>query len=120
MSKALRLALLSEQHRLHTLLEQYAADIERGDKSVSATSLPDACTSSAHARHAHESGHHVGDSRAHLTLVKALRSAPTPTSGADGLDRALGRATDRLLCDGRGVLKTVRETREQTRSAMGW
>jgi hypothetical protein len=51
--------------------------------------------------HHHRRGHHVGDSPARLGPVKALRSAPTPTSGADGLDRALGRARKRHLRDGR-------------------
>ena len=46
-------------------------------------------------------GHHVADSPARLGPVKALRSAPTPTSGAHGLDRALGRARGRHLRDGR-------------------
>jgi hypothetical protein len=46
-------------------------------------------------------GHHVADSPARLGPVKALRFAPTPTSGADGLDRALGRARGRHLRDGR-------------------
>ena len=46
-------------------------------------------------------GHHVADSPARLGPVKALRSAPTPTSGAHGLDRALGRARGQHLRDGR-------------------
>jgi len=46
-------------------------------------------------------GHHVADSPARLGPVKALRFAPTPTSGAHGLDRALGRARGRHLRDGR-------------------
>jgi len=46
-------------------------------------------------------GHHVADSPARLGPVKALRSAPTPTSGAHGLDRALGRARRPHLRDGR-------------------
>ena len=46
-------------------------------------------------------GHHVVDSPARLGPVKALRSAPTPTSGAHGLDRALGRDRGRHLRDGR-------------------
>ena len=51
--------------------------------------------------HHHRRGHHVGDAPARLGPVKALRSAPTPTSGAHGLDRALGGATGRHLRDGR-------------------
>ena len=51
--------------------------------------------------HSNGRGHHVGDSPARLGPVKALRSAPTPTSGAGGLDRALGRARGRHLRDGR-------------------
>jgi hypothetical protein len=63
--------------------------------------------------------HHAIDSRARLGPVKALRFASTPRGGAAGLDWALGRATDRLVRDGRGVLKTVRDRREaSTRSAM--
>jgi len=46
-------------------------------------------------------GHRVADSPARLGPVKALRFAPTPTSGADGLDRALGRARKPDLRDGR-------------------
>ena len=46
-------------------------------------------------------GHHASDSPARLGPVKALRSAPTPLRGADGLDRALGRARRRPLRDGR-------------------
>lgn len=46
-------------------------------------------------------GHHRSDSPARLGPVKALRSAPTPTGGAHGLDGALGRARPGLLCDGR-------------------
>jgi len=53
-------------------------------------------------RNIHSNGrHHESDSPARLGPVKALRSAPTPTSGADGLDRALGRARGRHLRDGR-------------------
>ena len=63
--------------------------------------------------------HHAIDSRARLGPVKALRFASTPRGGAGGLDWALGRATERLLCDGRGVLKTVRESRAaRTHSAV--
>ena len=51
--------------------------------------------------HSNGRGHHAGDSPARLGPVKALRSAPTPTRGADGLDRALGRARGRHLRDGR-------------------
>jgi hypothetical protein len=51
--------------------------------------------------HSKGRGHHAGDSPARLGPVKALRSAPTPTSGAHGLDRALGRARARHLRDGR-------------------
>jgi len=51
--------------------------------------------------HSNGRGHHVTDSPARLGPVKALRSAPTPTRGADGLDRALGRARGRHLRDGR-------------------
>jgi hypothetical protein len=53
--------------------------------------------------HSHRKGrgHHVGDARARLGPVKALRSAPTPRRGADGLDRALGRARTPPLRDGR-------------------
>ena len=51
--------------------------------------------------HCNGRGHHAGDSPAHLGPVKALRSAPTPTRGAHGLDRALGRARARHLRDGR-------------------
>jgi hypothetical protein len=51
--------------------------------------------------HHHGRGHHVVDSPARLGPVKALRSAPTPSSGAHGLDRALGRARGRHLRDGR-------------------
>ena len=51
--------------------------------------------------HVSEVGHHDADSRARLGPVKALRSAPTPLRGADGLDRALGRARRRRLRDGR-------------------
>jgi hypothetical protein len=46
-------------------------------------------------------GHHGVDSPARLGPVKALRSAPTPRRGADGLDRALGRARKPHLRDGR-------------------
>ena len=46
-------------------------------------------------------GHHDSDFPARLGPVKALRSAPTPTSGAHGLDGALGRARSGLLRDGR-------------------
>jgi len=46
-------------------------------------------------------GHHAADFRARLGPVKALRSAPTPLRGADGLDRALGRARRQPLRDGR-------------------
>ena len=46
-------------------------------------------------------GHHAADCPARLGPVKALRFAPTPTSGADGLDRALGRARGRHSRDGR-------------------
>ena len=46
-------------------------------------------------------GHHGSDSPARLGPVKALRSAPTPTRGAHGLDGALGRARPGLLRDGR-------------------
>ena len=56
--------------------------------------------------------HHDTDSPARLGPVKALRFASTPRGGARGLDGALGRATDWLLRDGRGVLKTVRERRK--------
>jgi len=45
--------------------------------------------------------HHECDFPARLGPVKALRSAPTPTSGAGGLDRALDRARGRHLRDGR-------------------
>jgi hypothetical protein len=51
--------------------------------------------------HPNGRGHHECDSPAHLGPVKALRSAPTPASGAGGLDRALGRARGRHLRDGR-------------------
>jgi hypothetical protein len=51
--------------------------------------------------HSNGRDHHVVDSPARLGPVKALRSAPTPTSGAHGLDRALGRARGRHLRDGR-------------------
>ena len=51
--------------------------------------------------HCNRRGHHEVDSPAHLGPVKALRFAPTPTSGADGLDRALGRARGRHSRDGR-------------------
>jgi hypothetical protein len=51
--------------------------------------------------HTNGRGHHSGDSPARLGPVKALRSAPTPTSGAHGLDRALGRPRGRHLRDGR-------------------
>jgi hypothetical protein len=51
--------------------------------------------------HRNGRGHHAGDSPARLGPVKALRFAPTPTSGADGLDRALGRARKRHSRDGR-------------------
>jgi hypothetical protein len=51
--------------------------------------------------HSNGRGHHGVDSPARLGPVKALRSAPTPTRGADGLDRALGRARGRHLRDGR-------------------
>src|SRR5712691_6381310 len=50
---------------------------------------------------------------AHPTITTPmLRLASAPRSGAGGLDLALGRATDWLLRDGRGVLKTVRERRK--------
>ena len=53
--------------------------------------------------HTHRSsaGHHTADFRARLGPVKARRSAPTPLRGADGLDRALGRARRQRLRDGR-------------------
>ena len=51
--------------------------------------------------HSNRRGHHEVHSPARLGPVKALRSAPTPTRGADGLDRALGRASGRHLRDGR-------------------
>jgi len=51
--------------------------------------------------HRTDRGHHAADSPARLGPVKALRSAPTPLRGADGLDRALGRARTRHLRDGR-------------------
>src|SRR5262245_60989856 len=46
-------------------------------------------------------GHHATHSPARLGPVKALRFAATPLRGADGLDRALGRARERHLRDGR-------------------
>ena len=58
-------------------------------------------TKSLTGNHHNGRGHHVADSPARLGPVKALRSAPTPTSGAHGLDRALGRARGRHLRDGR-------------------
>jgi hypothetical protein len=58
-------------------------------------------TKTIDATHRTGRGHHVGDSPARLGPVKARRSAPTPLRGADGLDRALGRARRRHLRDGR-------------------
>ena len=46
--------------------------------------------------HANGRGHHVGDSPARLGPVKALRSASTPTSGADGLTGRSSRARGRI------------------------
>jgi len=59
----------------------------------------------------HITGHHDADSRARLGRVKALRFAPTPTSGAHGLDTALGRATGQQLRDGRRNPRTDRKRR---------
>jgi hypothetical protein len=58
-------------------------------------------TKALNGNHHNGRGHHVADSPARLGPVKALRSAPTPTSGAHGLDRALGRAREQHLRDGR-------------------
>jgi hypothetical protein len=68
-------------------------------------------TDPSNERHDRTPDHHDTDSRARLRPVKALRFASTPRRGAGGLDWALGRATDGLLRDGRGVLRTVREGR---------
>ena len=62
----------------------------------------------SHARHPRPS---QPDSPARLGPVKALRCASPPSGGAGGLDRALGRATDRLLRDGRAALNPVHERR---------
>jgi hypothetical protein len=51
--------------------------------------------------HSNGRGHHEANSPARLGPVKALRFASTPTSGADGLDRALGRPRGRHSRDGR-------------------
>jgi hypothetical protein len=59
----------------------------------------------------HSTGHHDVDSPARLGRVKALRFAPTPTSGAHGLDTALGRATGLQLRDGRRNPRTNRKRR---------
>jgi hypothetical protein len=63
----------------------------------------------SHARHPRPS---QPDSPARLGPVKALRCASPPLRGAGGLDRALGRATDPLLCDGRAALNHVHERRK--------
>jgi len=63
----------------------------------------------SHARHPRPS---QPDSPARLGPVKALRCASPPSGGAGGLDRALGRATDRLLRDGRAALNPVHERRK--------
>ena len=68
-------------------------------------------TDPSNERHDRTPDHHDPDSRARLGPVKALRFASTPRRGAGGPDWALGRATDGLLRDGRGVLKTVRDGR---------
>ena len=59
----------------------------------------------------HNTGHQDVDSRARLGRVKALRFAPTPSSGAHGLDTALGRATGQQLRDGRQNPRTDRKRR---------
>jgi hypothetical protein len=59
-------------------------------------------------------GHHVAHRRARLGPVKAFRCAPTP-DGADGLDRHLGRATERPVRDGR--LDPARKCRKENTHA---
>ncbi len=51
--------------------------------------------------HTNGRGPHVIDSPARFGPVKALRSAPTPTGGAGGLDSALTRDRKRHLREGR-------------------
>ena len=53
--------------------------------------------------------HHEPHSPARLGPVKALRFASTALRAAHGLDRALGRAMNRHLRDGRAVMKDFAE-----------
>lgn len=62
--------------------------------------------------------HHVSKSRARLRSVKALRSAPTPTGGAGGLDGAVGLARRGPLRDAPGfhppMARRTRDRKENT------
>src|SRR5690349_17552984 len=81
------LSFVDHQRQFANRIRQYEADLKDGPAPMGGAPSSDyehACTPDL-------TGHHVGQSRARLTLVKALRSAPTPHRGADGLDQ--GSAT---------------------------
>ena len=89
MRKVCRLLIHAEQQRLKQLWRQHEADLERWfpEQPSSPSTTPEqsgasagACTPTA------TPGHHAADAPARLTPVKALRCAPTPLRGADGLD----------------------------------
>src|SRR5690242_4123978 len=81
------LSFVDHQRQFANRIRQYEADLKDGHAPMGgapSSQREHACTPDL-------TGHHVGQSRARLTLVKALRSAPTPHRGAEGLDQ--GSAT---------------------------
>lgn len=84
-----RLLIRAEQQRLKLAWLLPEAALERSfPESANPSAIVEDTTASADpCTRTATPGHHAADSSARLTPVKALRGAPTPLRGADGLDR---------------------------------
>lgn len=84
-----RLLIRAEQQRLNLAWLLPEAVLERSFRESGRTSMiaENRTASAAPCTRPATPGHHSADSSARLTPVKALRDAPTPLRGADGLDR---------------------------------
>ncbi len=89
-------------------------DIRASHRHLTSQTRSDAHTSDVRPLARPHPGHHVANFPARRRSVKALRSAPTPTSGAHGLDGAVGLARKRPLRDAPGFQPpTTRSTRNR-------